>query len=598
MVQFPKFISRWFGLERPLSVSVKSIEAIFDEKSEQQVFLDLVIARFEHYDELNRSPKNEHFSADIEFIIHCITNSLTTSDHINLFPGRINGYFYMYRRILEYLHLANEHKKRIDDLRRQFYQQLTSTFKSTQGIEPNLCVADKNLLQRLNIQEHLWSIGEVNNHETLILFFVLCKLSLQTSLIIGGDNQLKWIHIVSRIHLCQMSLVNVISEYLKYKEAFKPFPLDIPAFMYLIRMSYLPKHNQISSLEFLIGIINPLGFKPGEFFEQFYFVFAENLRNQLYDTSHICSLLHLLSVQDERLFFKYLSSYPLNVNVDILWDILLVFIKNGDINEVIQKNISSILISRMQTIEVEIFLRYYKLVNEYLKPNKADNHPIFSKLFEQIFQAYLNKQLTDDTCSHRLNETHLKSLLNIVEELSLTKNLQQSPYCLIIRHLLFKLDRNIPKKNSKIRSLFLRLDKLNSEELFKSNDPFEFIKDEWFNDLIFELPRQWLDMYKHDYQVLCDAHHENNWSLYIWSKIIHLSFIKSDSSKPNDILQPLNQWMVDVKHDTYDAKDTLTNIFVKKAFELVIAKQMKSITSLSNIDVIIQYIQRLTTRRI
>jgi hypothetical protein len=55
----------------------------------------------------------------------------------------------------------------------------------------------------------------------------------------------------------------------------------------------------------------------------------------------------------------------------------------------------------------------------------------------------------------------------------------------------------------------------------------------------------------------------------------------------------LNEWMSNVKHDIYDRNDTLTIIFVKNIFEIVIAKYIKSILFVPNIGSILQYILRI-----
>ncbi|CAF4734743.1 unnamed protein product, partial [Rotaria sp. Silwood2] len=57
-----------------------------------------------------------------------------------------------------------------------------------------------------------------------------------------------------------------------------------------------------------------------------------------------------------------------------------------------------------------------------------------------------------------------------------------------------------------------------------------------------------------------------------------------------DILSKINNWMKDVKHSTYSAKDIFTIILVKKIFELVLVKYSKSILLLPNIDIIINFI--------
>ena len=583
-----KRLADFFRGGRSTSTSVKSIEEIFDDNSEGQLFFDLVVARFNHYDELNNHHSNECFATDIEFISQCLIASLSAPEYQKLFQTRIDAYFYMYCRLKEYIHLAERFEGQIEDVRRQLYEQLRLTFKSTNGQQPNLCIKDKDSVQRMGIQQHLSWIKAIDNVDRLHLFFVLCKLSFQSSFIVNDHDHLQWIDILSEIDHCKLSVGTIISEYVNYKQAFEPFPLDIPAFVHLIRKIYQSKSNQQSPFEDFINMINQLGFDHKAFFQQFHSVFIDNL-NKTYDFIHITGLLQLLSKQDEGLFAKYLSAYSSNINNDILWKMLLVFIKNGDINEIIQKHFGLILRHRLQAISIENFQGYYGSINEYLKLDKAEIRPFFLKLFEQIFQAFLHKQLTDDQYSYRIYENHLKSFLNIAQELSPVVDFQQSSYSLVIQHLLFKLHKSVPDKHRKIRYLFCRIDRLSSEKWFQNHDPSSIIREDWLNDHLLNIPEQWLKMNEHEYQTLCDAYRSNSWSIHIWSRIIYLSVRKSDSLNPNEILPPLNQWLVDVKHDTYDANDKLTAIFVKNIFELIIAKHMKFITSLSNIDVIIQY---------
>jgi hypothetical protein len=141
----------------------------------------------------------------------------------------------------------------------------------------------------------------------------------------------------------------------------------------------------------------------------------------------------------------------------------------------------------------------------------------------------------------------------------------------------------------KIGYLFERLNNF-ERSLYDNNDPVNIIRDEWLNDYIFLFPQEWIKINKHDYQGLCDNHHNNRWSIHIWSRVVHLSIMKSENMKTNEILRALNEWMKNVKHDSYDPNDILTIIFVKTVFENIIAKHMKSTLSLPNISLMIQYV--------
>jgi hypothetical protein len=133
--------------------------------------------------------------------------------------------------------------------------------------------------------------------------------------------------------------------------------------------------------------------------------------------------------------------------------------------------------------------------------------------------------------------------------------------------------------------------------LCEINDPANIIRDEWLHDYIFVIPQEWLNMNKQEYQNLCKIHHNNCWSIYIWAKLVNLSFLRSEITKPNEILVRLNGWMNNVDHNIYDDNDNLTIMFIKNIFEIIIAKHIKSVLLLSNIDSILQYILSIREKK-
>ena len=589
MLHLPKWLTRWLGRETSISESANSIGQVFEDNSEGQTFFDTVYARFETYDESNRDHRNEHFSTDIEFLLDCTTTSLTQFERSDLFPHRIDAYFYIYRRIFEYIEWRRGSRDQIKELQKQFHQQLAITFESTKGVLPNLCLDNKDLIKRMNIRRHLMLIKHIKDVQTLNIFFVLCKLSFQSSLQVNEYDRLEWIDVFTQIDDCELPLMDIIEKYIEYKNAFEQRPLDTAALIYLIRKLHPPKNKQTSPFELFIGIINRLNLDHKTFFHQFQPVFDEGLTKQYYDYFHIASILHKLSARDDQLFNNYLTSYAWHVNIDIFWTMFLYMSKTDVINDIMQKHFPSILIRRMQTISVETFKQYYELVKECLKQIKDENRSRFLSMFEEIYHAFINKQLNDDCFSYRLSEIHMRQLINIASELSLINNLQHPSYSLIIRHLLFKLNKNILNKAYHIKDIFERINRFDNIFCVK-NDPAKIIQDEWLNDYVFRVPEEWSKINTYDYNALCNAHHQNPWSIYIWSRIVHLSFFKSDTTKSHDILVSTDKWMINVKHKTFDTNDTLTIIFVKYMFEIIIVKHIKSVLLLSNIDSLLQYI--------
>lgn len=590
-MQVFKFFSKLLGRERTTSESAKFIEQLFDEKNQDQTFFDYTLACFQNYDESNRA-RNDHFSADIEYIIERTTKSLTSPEILKLFPQRVDTYFYIYRRVIEYLDWAKESRDQIKEFERLFYHQLVSTFESTKGCEPNLCATTIDIIKRINIRQHLASIKEIKSFETLNIFFVLCKLSFQASLLIDDRDRLEWIDIFSKINHCTMSLNDIISQYVRYKQGFEHCPLDMTAFIYLIRTLHLPKNDQISSFEVFKNMADSLNFERRLFFHQFHNEFTYGLNKKLYNFIHIASLLQMLSTHDEQLFRIYLTSYASSVNIDMMWAMFYHLSKFGDINEIMRHHLSPILTQRMQTIPIETFKKYFISLKAYLNEIKDENRFGFLNIFEVIFHGFLNRQLTDDQYSHLLLESHLKEFLDIPIELSLTLNLQQAPYLLVIRHLLFKLNKGTLSKAVKIKHSLEKVNRL-GQDLQNTNDPADIIQDEWFNDLTFVGPEEWLRIKKYDYQQLCVIQHKSRWVTYIWSRIVHLSLYQSGMTKPNEFLSQLNGWMNNVEHSIYDANDILTIIFVRNVFEIIMAKQMKSVLSLSNMDALLTYILKI-----
>ena len=92
------------------------------------------------------------------------------------------------------------------------------------------------------------------------------------------------------------------------------------------------------------------------------------------------------------------------------------------------------------------------------------------------------------------------------------------------------------------------------------------------------------------YQDLCDRHSNNRWTMYIWHRITHQSLTKSKRDNPNEMLTKLNTWMKSVNHDTYQAGDTLTILFIGNLFEPVIFKHINSILTLPKMDHIVDFI--------
>jgi hypothetical protein len=592
MARFFRYIStKVFGGERTITDSANDIGNLFSDGSEGQVFFDLVLVNFVNYDELNHAHANANFSADIDFIIQCATTSLTEPEHLQRFSMRIDAYFYIYCRLEEYIKINNGYDSELKKYREILFKELGNVFAATKGMHPNISITEPDMIRRIDIRKHLNMIKEISDKVTLNILLALCKLSFQSDLLLNGNGGPQWRDILSKISSWKISPTNFISLYIEYKQAFEPFPLDMPAFIYLTSKIHPPKEVQKSPFVTYFDFLKELNLSPKLFFEQFQSVFVDGVTKKVYKLLHVASIFQILSSSDELLFGNYLSAFSSKVSDDDLWAMFLNLSESSDINESMQKHFSLTLTQRTQKISIDKVKNYHKWCMESLKKIKNENYEKFLKILQTVIHEFLNIQLNDEKYSYQFKESNLKEFLTITLELSSTHSLQHPSCLLIIRHLLFKLDKDISNKYKKVKSLFERLNGFD-QNLCETNDPAGIIQDEWLNDYIFHIFQDWQNMDKKDYDNLCNTHHDNRWSIHIWSRLITLSLLKSETGKSSEMLACLNKWMINVKHDIYNVNDTLTIIFVKNVFEFIIAKHIKSVLALANIGSIIEYILR------
>ncbi|CAF4597427.1 unnamed protein product, partial [Rotaria socialis] len=97
-----KYASRWFKSEKEISEAANYIGSVFHDDSDEQSFFDVVFAKFENYDQLSQAHENKTLSEDIDFIIQCAIDSLTSPEHLPRQSKQIYTFFYIYRRAAEY----------------------------------------------------------------------------------------------------------------------------------------------------------------------------------------------------------------------------------------------------------------------------------------------------------------------------------------------------------------------------------------------------------------------------------------------------------------------------------------------------------------
>ncbi|CAM4934770.1 unnamed protein product, partial [Rotaria socialis] len=582
-----KRISKWLKSEIEISEAANYVGSVFHDDSDEQSFFDVVFSRFENYDQSNQAHGNRTFSEDIDFIIQCAIDSLTSSEHLSRHSKQIHVFFYIYRRTAEY----NEYKRRCNTQLKEFQEKLLErlghVFESTKGCDPNLSTTNKDLIERIDIRQHLATVTEIKDIGKLNIFFALCKLSFQSSLVMSSSIRLQWMDVLK---MCQwnISVIDFVSQYLECKSAFEQCPLDISALIYLTRKAQSSTSVDLPTFDILHSFLNDLNLDYKEFYGRFLSIFGEGIRKPSCKQSKISQLFRILSTEED-LFPTYLSTYASGVSPDHLWELFLNLSANGDINEIMQKHLSSILTQRMQYISIEVFKHYYVCAECCLPKIKDENRQVFVGILDTVLQGFLSKQRNDQSYSCQFTEYHLKEFLNIALRLSPTHSLQHPSCLLIIRHLLFKRDNYDIAIFEKIKRLFARSNSLD-RNLFQTVEPASIIKDEWFIDYMFHIPNDWFMLSRYDYDDLAAAHQNNSWSLYIWSRLIQLSLSKVDTNKWNETVAQLNHWMINVERNKYTANDTLTIIFVNTVFDMAISKNSKSVLFAPNIGSILKYI--------
>ncbi|CAF1180009.1 unnamed protein product [Adineta steineri] len=560
--------SCWFNREVTISEVASSCGRVFQLDDVGIHFFDAVLEHIRHFDEFNRR-QNETFLNDVDYITQCTIADLTLKEQSVRSSKRLDTYLYIYRRIEEYINLINIDYEPLQQFKQQLSKLLISIFEQTSGEQPNLLLEDKDLLLKMNILQHLSSITTIDDLNTLNEFFVLSKLSMQAAQMID-DNSLHWIDILS-------------------KQAFRKFPFDTSVLIYLMQRMHLSKPINQSPFKTFAQLNKQLNLPMMEFFEQFQSIFSNGIKNQWYEMKDIAELFIWLKSQDQ-LFSQYFSHYSSNVSTDELWEIFLYLYKTTEINNIIGKYLISTLNERISSVSVSDFQRYTKSAKISLVEIKSEARSNFISLFEKIFDSYIIKQMNDPLYSYQISQTDCKELLQIGLEMSSTNRLDRFSCLLLVRKIICETDNYYQKTNAeKLKILFENLKNFD-KTLSQKYAAEKIIDDEWLNDFLIPNIQVWLKFDQRTYQYLCDNHQNNPWSIYIWSKIVHLSLLKMLNNNHIDILVKMNDWMKNIKHDIYNKTDIFTIILVDKLFELVLSKYSRSILLLPNIDTIMNFI--------
>ncbi|CAF3736616.1 unnamed protein product, partial [Adineta steineri] len=573
-----------------------SICQAFDEDSEGILFYDTIFVRFENFDNTNDNQENKLFSNDVDFIIGGVVHSLTIPELFKKFPGRIDSYLYIYRRIEEYSQIIKQPRllwktgNKIQSLKDKLFDSLEKIFVEHRGLQPNLSIENKDQLTKINVAEHLRSIAKVDK-QTVKLLFALSKLSFQSSVLLG--DHLKWKNIISNIQYCCISLEEFISCYVGYELAFRDFPFDVLACIEYIEKFPISKQSIESPFIILVQICNNLKYSKEYFFERYCPLFAKGIKQKSYSPANILKFFQLICRHD-HLFKLYFSTYAANVDLDALWNMFISICEKSELNDISQKHLTSRLSERSMNASIAIFLHYTNLSKHYLVTQINKEYCTrFLQMYEKIFEMFINHQLNSDQYSHLFSELCLKEFLANSLELSRTKDLHRPSCLLILRRLLFQTHNRSAEKVENIKIVFRNINNFD-QGLCEKNDPASIIQDEWLEDLLLRIADDFIyNINSITYQSLCELHHENRWTIYIWNRIIHLSLLKLRTENINETLYKLNEWMKVVQHDVYKSFDTLTILLVMNLFEMLIVKYIKSVLSLSNIEIILNFVQNI-----
>jgi hypothetical protein len=570
------------------------IGSIFNKEYDGDEFLNKVISEFDAFEKFYYTLESKTFSNDFSYIIKCTTESLTTPVADTRFQNRVEAYFCIYNRIQFYFGKKKQARAifpkdvtDVDQLRKELLKKLADTFKSTNGAEPNLRTNNMNFLRTLNIVNYLPFVTKIDA-ESIHLFLALSKLALQLSLKCYHQTNLQWKNI-----LCQrpfeISLDNFISSYDTYREAFQNFPLGMEAFIYLIQTLHPHKKDQPSRLLGYHTLADKLGLlNQDAFFNQFLPIFRAGVIQNCYRHEEVAELISILSTR-ASLLRDYVGTFNVNGSKDVIWNAFFHLSETYVMNDIIQEQLTRTLSIRVQMLPINTFLLIIQDTKNRFETIKAENIAYYVTITEPVFETFIKALLNREKHSSIVADTDWKALLNSSFTLSTTHILPQSSSQPIIKRLLFQHDILNLRRNAveRIQILFRSLKDFD-QDLNPENALANIINDGWLQDVLIDIPDTRLN--HHVYQELCNTYNQNNpWIDFIWSRITHLSIVRSITGSSNNMLLRLNQWMIDVKHNIFDVNDKLTIILIINLFENII-KHTKSVFLLPNIPCIIDFI--------
>lgn len=584
--------------EKHSKAAVSIAEAIDNDECTELAFYDLILARFTHYDEFNQHQRNEKFESDIAFIIKCIEESFSSTADQDHFALCLDSYFYMFQRVREYVELVKEKyyytiytlPNALKQLEKSMSTVITLVFNQTNGSKPNLSVREKSLWEKVNLFKTVYAFNQVDK-DNLNTFLVFIKLAMQSSILAGDFNEFQWKTIIVKVKDFSIVLQDFVSTYIAYELAFKEFPLNIPAFVELVQRLRLKEEKGPSPLFIYIRLCQSLQLDMPNFLNEFRPVLESKMREKKCTATHVEDLIVYLSRQ-ERIFEQYLSIYTSHVDDASLWLFLLKMGTKGEMNEKFAHPLVSQVSIRIVRTSIDNFFLFTGQMEAQTQNLPVERRNWIYQMYISIFNAFIETQLKDIPYSHHYHEDNLKKFLEIIIKVSpsLAEAIQQPSSLLIIQHLLFKLDKNTVTLSERMKNLFRRLKNLDGK-LIESSDPTTIISDDWLKNHVLNIPEGFIICFTYDaYEYLSKYHENNRWIIYVWNRLMQLSFLKVKQEKIVEALSKLDQWMNRVKDGIHHPEDVLMISIVVNLFQHVLLPLNRSLVSLPKMDHIVKYL--------
>ena len=579
---------------KKISASVVPMENIFDTNVDGMEFFHSVSDFFRSFDQSNNLYCNQNFSNDVWYLISCTSKSLDSRHVPDQFSNRIDSYFYIYRQIAEYLNkidgrpIKEKRSKELKQLRTSLYRELRNVFQKTLGENPNVQITDRDTLRRINIREHLLVFRTISHTEDLLTFFVLSKLSWQSSLNCEDHLSYSWSSILSQVQSIGVPLEEVVSTYIDYKQTFAAFPIDILGFISLISKIPCSKKSEKAPFSSYVSCLHDLNLDEKKFFDEYLPCLPDWLaKNKSPRRECIGDLLRHVN-QWELLFEKYLYDCGRRMREETFWKVVLDLIANVDFTETIVAQMGSILADVSQSLSIEKLSDRIESAMTTREKLKDESFTNLTKILEMVLDSFLLEKLRSEHNQRKIEDRQWINLYDLGRSLSPTQSCLQ-PSCLsIIKRLLFNFG-HATSISEEILLSFKNIGQFNPV-ICEGNDPKVVIKDEWLRAYTIPLLSLCSILNQSNYHNLCCAHNNHSWKIYFWSRIVYLSILKANTKEPADALFNTVSWMKDVGHDVYKRDDTLTIVFLNSIFETIIMKNIDSILSTPNMEVIINYI--------